>query len=57
MALSATHDILNTTSWRGASLREVLESELKPYREPGAERVGLDGDRSTSTPRRRSRLA
>jgi PAS domain S-box-containing protein len=42
MALSGTHDLLNLTSWAGASLRDVLKGELKPYR--GADgRVALEG--------------
>jgi PAS domain S-box-containing protein len=40
MALSATHDLLTATSWRGASLRDVLAVEFRPY---GAERYVFDG--------------
>lgn len=40
MALSATHNLLTATSWRGAELRDVLSMELSPY---GAERYGLEG--------------
>ena len=31
IALSATHDLLTATSWRGAELRDVLLVELRPY--------------------------
>src|SRR5581483_335906 len=31
LALSSTHDLLNTTSWSGAPLRSLIEAELRPY--------------------------
>ena len=31
MALAATHDLLTATSWRGATLRDLLLSELQPF--------------------------
>ncbi len=31
MALSRTHDLLTQTSWEGAYLRDVLDTELSPY--------------------------
>jgi PAS domain S-box-containing protein len=40
LALSATHDLLTASSWRGASLREVISLEFRPY---GAERYRLEG--------------
>ena len=40
LALSATHDILTASSWRGASLRDVLAVEFRPY---GAERYAFEG--------------
>jgi PAS domain S-box-containing protein len=40
MALSATHDLLTATSWRGASLRDVLSVEFQPH---GAGRYVFDG--------------
>jgi PAS domain S-box-containing protein len=40
MALSTTHGLLTATSWRSASLGDVLRAELAPY---GAERVRLQG--------------
>lgn len=40
MALSATHTLLTATSWRSASLHDLLHSELAPY---GAARFKLDG--------------
>lgn len=43
MALSNTHNLLNATSWAGATLADVLGAELKPYRSQG-ERVQLRGE-------------
>jgi len=43
MALSNTHNLLNATSWTGATLADVLGAELKPYRSQG-ERVQLRGE-------------
>ncbi|MBN8996314.1 MAG: PAS domain-containing protein [Rhizobiales bacterium] len=43
MALSNTHNLLNATSWAGATLGDVLGAELKPYRSQG-ERVQLRGE-------------
>lgn len=40
IALSATHDLLTATSWRGAELRDVLLVELRPY---APNRYVLDG--------------
>ncbi len=31
LALSRTHNLLNETSWQGASLRTILETELEPH--------------------------
>jgi PAS domain S-box-containing protein len=42
LALSRTHNLLNETSWEGASLRDVLANELEPYG-AGADRLRLDG--------------
>jgi two-component sensor histidine kinase len=42
LALSRTHNLLNETHWEGASLRTILETELRPYMTaPG--RVGIAG--------------
>ncbi len=41
IALSATHDLLTATSWRGADLRDVLLVEFKPY---APNRYALDGE-------------
>jgi PAS domain S-box-containing protein len=42
LALSRTHNLLNETSWEGASLKEILRTEFEPYAtEPG--RVQLEG--------------
>jgi two-component sensor histidine kinase len=43
MALSNTHNLLNATSWTGATLSDVLGAELSPYRAQG-ERVLLRGE-------------
>ena len=40
LALSATHDLLTQSVWRGAALDEVILMELRPH---GAERYRLDG--------------
>lgn len=40
LALSATHDLLTTTSWRSASLRDIAQHEFLPY---GAGRYRLQG--------------
>ncbi|MFK5600539.1 sensor histidine kinase [Methylobacterium sp. HMF5984] len=42
LALSKTHDLLTREDWTGASLREVLENELAPYR-GGLDHITLDG--------------
>lgn len=44
LALSATHELLTASQWRGTSLRRLLEAELVPYRgsSDGA-RISLDG--------------
>ena len=31
LALSRTHNLLNETSWKGASLRTILQTELEPH--------------------------
>jgi two-component sensor histidine kinase len=50
LALSKTHDLLTREDWSGASLREVLESELSPYR-TGGDQIGLDGPDISLSPR------
>lgn len=42
LALSTAHDLLTASSWTGADLSEVLESEFKPY---GPGRASLEGPR------------
>lgn len=42
-ALSKTHDLLNETSWDGATLRDVFKAELKPYQDADRRRVLLEG--------------
>ncbi len=41
-ALSAAHDLLVKSDWRGARLREVIEEQLAPYA-VGGQRIALDG--------------
>jgi two-component sensor histidine kinase len=40
LALSATHDLLTASNWRGAQLRDVLAMEFRPY---GSERYEFEG--------------
>lgn len=42
-SLSKTHDLLVGKGQEGASLRDILESELQPYRGDGVQRVELRG--------------
>ena len=50
LALSKTHDLLTRADWTGASLREVLENELNPYRN-GADHITIDGPDTALPPR------
>ena len=51
LALSNTHDLLNETSWDGATLRDVLWAELKPYQDE-ERRIVLDGGSVELEPKR-----
>jgi PAS domain S-box-containing protein len=42
-ALAASHDILVRESWTGASLRELVQSQLAAYSERGEDQVALQG--------------
>jgi PAS domain S-box-containing protein len=42
-AMSKTHELLTRERWEGASLREILENELKPYTFSDGSRVVMDG--------------
>ena len=42
-ALSATHDLLSEKDWREANMREVVASEIAPYRAGEDAKVVLDG--------------
>lgn len=44
VALANTHDLLTGRSWESADLREVLETELKPYGGTGGRELTLSGD-------------
>ncbi|UIN36900.1 HWE histidine kinase domain-containing protein [Methylobacterium oryzae] len=50
LALSKTHDLLTREDWTGASLRDVLENELAPYR-TGIDHITLDGPEVPLPPR------
>ncbi|MDP4005665.1 sensor histidine kinase [Methylobacterium sp. NEAU K] len=50
LALSKTHDLLTREDWSGASLSEMLESELRPYRR-SADHIDLDGPDVSLSPR------
>jgi PAS domain S-box-containing protein len=50
LALSRTHNLLNETSWVGASLRIILQTELAPHRVDGA-RYHLKGPDIDLSPR------
>ncbi|KQO43612.1 sensor histidine kinase [Methylobacterium sp. Leaf85] len=48
MSLAHTHSVLTEDTWQTASLRNLLENELRPYGDgasdgPGARRIVLDG--------------
>ncbi|MCR5877247.1 sensor histidine kinase [Phenylobacterium sp. J367] len=47
LALSATHDLLTASNWRGAQLRDVVQLEFRPY---GAERYTLAGPDADLSP-------
>jgi len=42
-ALSNTHDLLDAASWEGATIRDVLSAELRPYQGQGDGRLLMDG--------------
>ncbi len=42
-ALSATHDLLTQSDWGTTPIRAVIEAELAPYAEGGAQLVGMRG--------------
>lgn len=44
MALSQTHNLLNQTSWQGASLHDVIGAELAPHANGDAVRFTLSGE-------------
>ncbi|MDI1442592.1 AAA family ATPase [Polyangium sp. 6x1] len=44
LALSQTHNLLNQTSWQGASLRDVVCAELAPHAHGDAARFRLTGE-------------
>lgn len=50
-ALAQSHTILASGRWEGASLRNLLENALAPYRGEGATRVGVAGPDLQVTPR------
>src|SRR5580765_4826103 len=42
-ALAATHNLLSSTRWQGANLRQIVDEEMAPYRADHRERVVADG--------------
>ncbi|KYF88955.1 protein kinase, partial [Sorangium cellulosum] len=44
LALSQTHNLLNQTSWQGASLRDIVCAELAPHADCDADRVHVTGE-------------
>ncbi|MDC3955522.1 AAA family ATPase [Polyangium jinanense] len=44
LALSQTHNLLNETSWQGASLRDIVCAELAPHANGDAGRFSLTGE-------------
>jgi PAS domain S-box-containing protein len=52
-ALGRAHDLLTASEWRGASLRAIVDGELRPYRE----RVALEGPDLALTPKAAQTLA
>jgi len=43
ISLANTHSLLTEAVWQTASLREILEKELRPYNDARAERISLNG--------------
>ncbi len=43
ISLANTHSLLTEAVWQTASLREILDKELMPYKDDAGERVVLDG--------------
>lgn len=43
ISLANTHSLLTEAVWQTASLREILDKELTPYKDDAGERVVLDG--------------
>jgi two-component system, chemotaxis family, CheB/CheR fusion protein len=51
LALSQTHNLLTEAHWKGASLRQILGTELSPYRADARDaRFALDGEDINLTP-------
>ncbi|MEZ0169073.1 sensor histidine kinase [Microvirga sp. TS319] len=48
--LAKTHDLLTATQWQGASLEDVLRSELDPYQDAMRQRIRLRGPRVNLQP-------
>lgn len=44
LSLSKAHNLLTLDNWRGASLADLAETELEPYRSAGAGRVKIEGE-------------
>ncbi|HET7664280.1 MAG TPA: CheR family methyltransferase [Rhodanobacteraceae bacterium] len=44
LALSNTHNLLASEAWQGASLTDIINGEMAPYRRDGLQRTVLTGD-------------
>jgi two-component sensor histidine kinase/CHASE1-domain containing sensor protein len=42
-ALSATHDLLSQSDWRGAPIHQLVRTELAPYLDDDGSRVSMEG--------------
>ena len=42
-ALAHTHELLSQSRWHGADIRKLVEEELAPYQEGGANKIVIDG--------------
>jgi PAS domain S-box-containing protein len=42
-ALAHTHELLSQSRWQGADLRKLVQEELAPYQEQGANKITIEG--------------
>jgi two-component sensor histidine kinase len=43
IALSRAHNLLNQSNWEGSTLREIVDSVMRPYQDEGASRYSIEG--------------